>query len=244
MNLSASRQDAENLKVLVIDDEPQIRRALRLGLERNGYSVRVAEDGEAGLDLAAEEVPDIVILDMAMPGLDGMEVARQLRVWTQIPIIVLSVREGEEHKIAALDAGADDYLTKPFSLEELLARMRAVLRRARSEAQNDAPTFETGNLVMDFARRRVVVAGREVHLTPIEYELLKFLVKHPDRVLTHRHLLLNIWGQEHENDTHTLRVHIANLREKIEENPARPRFLHTEPRIGYRFRTQERDSQR
>lgn len=236
MSTSASHQDTEKLKALVIDDEPQIRRALRLGLERNGYTVRQAENGEEGLDLAAEEVPDIVILDMAMPGMEGLEVARQLRAWTQVPIMVLSVREGEEHKIAALDAGADDYLTKPFSLEELLARMRAVLRRTRAEGQNDAPIFEAGDLVIDFARRRVLLSGNEVHLTPTEYELLKFLAKHPDRVLTHRQLLINIWGQEHENDTHTLRVHIANLRDKIEVDAARPRFLHTEPRIGYRFR--------
>ena len=226
------------LKVLVIDDEPQIRRALRLGLERNGYSVKLAENGEEGLDLAAEHPFDIVILDLAMPGKSGLEVAAELREWTPVPIVVLSVRDNEESKIAALDAGADDYLTKPFSLEELLARMRAVLRRTRSDAQTDAPLFEAGALRIDFARRRVTIAEREIRLTPIEFELLRFLAKHPDRVLTHRQLLRSIWGADHEDDTHTLRVHIANLRDKIEDNPARPRFLHTEPRIGYRFRVE------
>lgn len=223
------------MKALIIDDEPQIRRALRLGLERNGYGVTVAATGEEGLDLAALQPPDIIILDLAMPGLDGVEVCRQLRAWYQSPIVVLSVRDHEAEKIAALDAGADDYLTKPFSLDELLARMRAVLRRARG-AEADMPVYSAGDLTIDFARRRVALAGREIHLTPIEYELLTFMARHPDRVLTHRFLLTKIWGADHADDTHTLRVHIANLRDKIEPDQARPRYLHTEPRIGYRFR--------
>ena len=226
------------MNVLVIDDEPQIRRALRLGLERNGYIVQVAANGEEGLDLAALEPCDLVILDLAMPGMDGLEVCRQLRGWSKMPIVVLSVREGEKDKIAALDLGADDYLTKPFSLDELLARMRAVLRRASNDAQADEPIFSAGDLTIDFARRRVLLAGQEIHLTPTEYELLTFMARHPDRVLTHRHLLTAIWGAEYADDTHTLRVHIANLRDKIEPNPTRPRFLHTEPRIGYRFRVE------
>jgi two-component system KDP operon response regulator KdpE len=226
------------MKILVIDDEPQIRRALRIGLERNGYEVLLATNGEEGLDLAALHQPAIVILDLAMPGIEGLEVCRQLREWSKVPIIVLSVREGETDKIAALDMGADDYLTKPFSLEELLARLRAVLRRVRDD-ETDTPSLQAGDLLIDFMRRRVTLADREVHLTPTEYELLKFLAQHPGRVLTHRHLLTKIWGSEYADDTHTLRVHIANLREKIEADPARPRLLHTEPRIGYRFRADE-----
>ncbi|HVF84983.1 MAG TPA: response regulator transcription factor [Abditibacteriaceae bacterium] len=226
------------MNVLVIDDEPQIRRALRIGLERNGYAVTLARAGEEGLDLAAAQPPDIVILDLAMPGIEGLEVCRQLRAWSKTPVIVLSVREHETDKVAALDAGADDYLTKPFSLEELLARMRAVLRRAPQDAEPQSSLFSMGDLTIDFARRRVTLANRDIHLTPTEYELLKFMAQHPDRVLTHRHLLSKIWGNEYADDVHTLRVHIANLRDKIEPDPARPRFLHTEPRIGYRFRVE------
>jgi len=227
------------MNVLVIDDEPQIRRALRIGLERNDFQVRLACSGEEGLDLAALHPTDFVILDLAMPGMDGVEVCRQLRSWSSVPVIVLSVREGEQDKIAALDAGADDYLTKPFSLDELLARLRAVLRRVRGDAQPQTPLFCAGELQIDFSRRLVTLSGEEIHLTPIEYELLGFLAQHPNRVLTHRHLLTKIWGAEYADDTHTLRVHIANLRNKIEPNPTRPRFLHTEPRIGYRFRVDE-----
>lgn len=227
------------MNILVIDDEPQIRRALRIGLERNGYQVRLAASGEEGLDLAAQHPIDFVILDLAMPGIEGVEVCRQLRAWSTVPVIVLSVREGEKDKIAALDAGADDYLTKPFSLDELLARLRAVLRRARADAEAQSHVFAAGELHIDFSRRRVTLAGEEIHLTPIEYELLTFMTQHPNRVLTHRHLLTKVWGAEYAEDTHTLRVHIANLRNKIERNPTRPAFLHTEPRIGYRFRLDE-----
>jgi two-component system KDP operon response regulator KdpE len=224
------------MKVLVIDDEPQIRRALRAGLERNGCTVFLAARGEEGLDLAALHPPDVVILDLAMPGMDGFEVCRQLREWSQVPIIVLSVREGETDKITALDLGADDYLAKPFSLGELLARVRAVMRRTGSTHELETPTLTVGTLAIDFAHRRVTRDGQEVHLTPIEYELLRHLALNPDRVLTHRQLLTRVWGPEYAEDTHTLRVHIANLRNKIEPDPARPRFLHTEPRVGYRFR--------
>jgi two-component system KDP operon response regulator KdpE len=225
------------MKVLVIDDEPQIRRAVRAGLERNGYNVLLASSGEEGLDLAALHPPDLVVLDLAMPGVDGFEVCRQLREWSQVPIIVLSVREDERDKIAALDLGADDYLTKPFSLEELLARMRAVLRRAGSRDELEPSALTVGPLHIEFARRQVTLGGAEVHLTPTEYELLRQLAVNMGRVLTHRQLLTRVWGEEYADDTHTLRVHIANLRSKIEPDPTRPRFLHTEPRIGYRFRT-------
>jgi len=225
------------MKVLVIDDEPQIRRALRAGLERSGHTVSLAASGEEGLDMAAIQTPDLVILDLAMPGTDGFEVCRQLREWTRAPIIVLTVREGEADKICALDLGADDYLTKPFSLGELLARIRAVLRRAGAE-EPDAPSFAAGDLQIDFAHRRVTLAGQAVRLTPTEYELLRQLALNPDRVLTHRQLLTRVWGAEYAEDTHTLRVHLANLRNKIEPDPARPRYLHTEPRVGYRFRAE------
>lgn len=227
------------MNVLVIDDEPQIRRALRAGLEQNGYSVTLAEGGEAGLDAAALHPPDLVILDLAMPGLDGFEVCRQLREWTRVPIIILSVREDESDKIRALDLGADDYLTKPFSLGELLARTRAVLRRGASEGSDVPTTFNVGPLSIDFARRRVTQSGEEVHLTPTEFGLLQYMALNPERVLTHRQLLTRIWGAESAEDTHTLRVHVANLRTKIELDPARPQFIQTEPRIGYRFRLRE-----
>jgi two-component system KDP operon response regulator KdpE len=228
------------MNVLVIDDEPQIRRALRVGLERNGCTVFLAERGEEGLDLAALHPPDVVILDLAMPGMDGFEVCRQLREWSRVPIIVLSVRDGETDKIAALDLGADDYLTKPFSLGELLARIRAVMRRAGAD-EPEPPSLTVDSLAIDFARRRVTCDGQEIHLTPIEYDLLRHLALNPDRVLTHRQLLTRVWGPEYAEDTHTLRVHIANLRNKIEPDPARPRFLHTEPRVGYRFRAERSD---
>ena len=227
------------MRVLVIDDEPQIRRAIQAGLERSGHSVRLAATGEEGLNDAALHPPDIVLLDLAMPGVDGFEVCRQLRDWTQTPILVLSVREGEEDKIRALDLGADDYLTKPFSLGELAARMRAVLRRTNSDVAEESRTFAYGELQIDFGRRLVTLAGREVHLTPIEYGLLRYMALRPARVLTHRQLLIAVWGAEHSEDPHTLRVHVANLRNKIEPNPSRPRYIQTELRIGYRFRTDE-----
>lgn len=227
------------MKLLVIDDEPQIRRALRAGLEPNGYTVTLAASGEEGLDEAALHPPDVVILDLAMPGLDGFDVLLQLRAWSRVPIIVLTVREDEADKIRALDLGADDYLTKPFSLGELLARMRAVLRRVKTEEDEEPPALITGDLCIDFAHRKVTLAGQEVHLTPIEYGLLRIMSLNPERVLTHRQLLTKVWGAEYSEDTHTLRVHLANLRNKIEPDPTRPRYIQTEPRIGYRFRAHE-----
>lgn len=225
-----------NPRILVIDDEPQIRRALRVGLEREGYGVTLAASGEEGLDSAAEHPPDLVILDLAMPGMDGFEVCRQLREWSRAPVIVLSVREGEADKVRALDLGADDYLTKPFGMGELAARVRAAMRRAAAAQAPEPPTLELDGLRIDFARRQVTVDGAEVHLTPIEYDLLRLLAQNAGRVLTHRQLLTKVWGSEYSEDTHTLRVHVANLRGKIEPDPARPRFIRTEPRVGYRFR--------
>ncbi|NUP98749.1 MAG: response regulator transcription factor [Armatimonadetes bacterium] len=228
---------ADELKVLVIDDEPQIRRALRVGLERHGHRVFEAEEGEAGLDAFAEHSPDLVILDLAMPRRDGLSVCRELRSWSSVPIIVLSVRDYERDKIEALDLGADDYLTKPFSLAELMARMRAVSRRTEAGQSEPPAVMEVGELVIDFARREVTQAGVVLHLTPIEFDLLRTLAVHADRVLTHRFLLTAVWGEEWAEDVHTLRVHISNLRNKIEPEAARPRHLCTEPRVGYRFRS-------
>lgn len=224
------------MKVLVIDDEPQIRRALRAGLEHNGYEVMLAANGEEGLDTAALKIPDLLILDLALPGTDGFTVLKQLREWSKIPVIVLTVREGEEEKIKALDLGADDYLIKPFGLGELLARMRAVLRRANTEEKEAESTFSYQGLFVDMAKRLVSIDESEVHLTPKEYDLLKYMILQPNRVLTHRQLLTKVWGPEYSEDHHTLRVHIANLRNKIETHPERPRLIHTEMRIGYRFR--------
>jgi two-component system KDP operon response regulator KdpE len=226
------------VKVLVIDDEPQIRRALRVFLEQNHHEVHLAASGEEGLDQAALTLPELVILDLAMPGLNGYEVCKQLRTWSKAPIIVLSVRDQEEDKIKALDMGADDYLTKPFGMGELLARMRAVHRRAGSEDVGESD-FHVDELHIDFSRRIVTLAGHEIHLTPKEYEMLRYMSLNVNRVLTHRQLLTKVWGPEYADDTHTLRVHIANLRNKIEQTPERPKFIHTEPRIGYRFRVDD-----
>lgn len=227
------------MRVLVIDDEPQIRRVLRTGLERGGYTVVSAANGEEGLDMASLHPPDIVILDLAMPGSDGYVVCEELRKWTQIPIIVLSVRGDEEDKIKALDLGADDYLTKPFGVGELLARMRAVIRRTAMDKDPGEPTFASGDLEVDFVQRVVIARGNEVHLTPKEYELLRYMIRNRNSVLTHRQILSKVWGAEYAEDSHTLRVHVANLRNKIELDAARPKFIHTETRIGYRFRVDE-----
>ena len=181
--------------------------------------------------------PDVIVLDLGLPDLDGVDVTRMLREWTQIPIIILSVRGQEEDKIAALDAGADDYLTKPFGMGELLARMRVALRRA-SHAVGE-PVFTSGELAVDLARRQVTVAGREVQLTPTEYDLLRVLVTHAGQVLTHRHLLREVWGAGYEQETHMLRVNISNLRRKIEPDPTRPRYILTEPGVGYRLRSED-----
>ena len=224
------------MKVLVIDDEPQIRRALKMGLERNEYVVSLASSGEEGLDKMATEQFELVVLDLAMPGLDGFEVCRQIRSWSQVPIVVLSVRDSEEDKIKALDCGADDYLTKPFGVGELLARIRAVVRRTKgAEANLLTPIFTEGNLVVDFDKRIITVSGDIVHLTPKEYDLLHMLITNANRVLTHRQLLTKIWGIEYAEDHHSLRVHIANLRNKVEVDPTRPKLIQTETRIGYRF---------
>lgn len=223
------------LRVLVVDDEPAIRRYLRTALGAHDYQVFEAANGQAALAGAAVQRPDLVILDLGLPDLDGVAVTRQLREWTQVPIIILSVRGQETDKIAALDAGADDYLTKPFGVGELLARMRVAVRRA--SAPPAEPVFTQGELTVDLARRVVTVGTREIALTPTEYDLLRVLVAHAGKVLTHGQLLRLVWGAGYSDDHHLLRVNVSNLRRKLEPDVARPRYIQTEPGVGYRLRT-------
>lgn len=222
-----------NQRILVVDDEAPIRRYLRAALSAQGFTVYESASGEEALQAVLSHRPDIIILDLGLPDIDGIEVTRRLREWSQTPIIILSVRESEQDKIAALDAGADDYLTKPFGTGELLARMRVALRK-QSSAANE-PVFESKGLSVDFARRLVMVNEQEVQLTPTEYDLLKILVTHAGKVITHHQLLRQVWGDGYD-DMHILRVNISNLRGKIEPDPSRPTYIHTEPGVGYRLK--------
>lgn len=230
-------------RVLVIDDEPEIRRAVRTGLEGAAFEVAWAPTGREGLEQVARWHPDVVILDLALPDMDGVAVCRELREWSAVPIIVLSVRSGDADKITALEQGADDYLTKPFNIGELLARIRVALRHAAARGVSPSAAgnaiFRSGELVVDFAARTVTVAGREVHLTPTEYEVLKYLAMNAGKVVTHRTLLRAVWGPQYEDEAHYLRVFIGQLRRKIEPDPSRPRYVVTEPGIGYRLRLAE-----
>lgn len=227
---------SQNQRILIADDEPQITRVLRTGLTTRGYDVRVAADGESALDTFNDWHPDLVVTDLAMPNMDGLDLCRRLRLISQVPIIVLSVRGEERTKVEALDAGADDYVTKPFSMEELLARMRAALRRAPAASGDAAPTvLEAGDFRLDLETRRVVVRGEDIHLTPKEFELLTHLMQHAGKVLTHRKLLTSIWGGNYAEQNEYLRVFIGQLRKKIEPDSAAPRYILTEPWIGYRF---------
>lgn len=221
--------------ILCIEDDPQIRRFLRTGLGAQGFEFREAETGQLGISEAAARNPDLVILDLGLPDLEGVEVVKRLREWTSLPILVLSARSLEGEKIAALDAGADDYLTKPFSLGELLARIRVALRHARGGGPDGASVFGVASLRVDLSRRQVLVDGQTVHLTPIEYRLLTALIKHAGMVLTHRQLLKEVWGPNHLQDSHYLRIYMAQLRHKLEADPAQPRFLLTEVGVGYRI---------
>lgn len=222
-----------NQRVLVVDDEASIRRYLRAALGAQGLTVYESANGLEAINAVLSHRPDIIILDIGLPDIDGIEVTRRLREWSQTPIIVLSVREAEQDKIAALDAGADDYLTKPFGTGELLARMRVALRKQTSAANE--PVFQSGNLIVDFSRRVVMVNDSEVQLTPTEYDLLRILVTHAGKVITHRQLLRQVWGEGYD-DMHILRVNISNLRGKLEPDPARPTYIHTEPGVGYRLK--------
>jgi two-component system, OmpR family, KDP operon response regulator KdpE len=222
-------------RVLVVDDENSIRRYLRAALSAQGFSVYEAATGGEALNIVLSSRPDIIILDLGLPDFNGIEVTRRLREWSQTPIIILSVREAENDKIAALDAGADDYLTKPFGTGELMARMRVALRRLASKP--DEPVLQVDNLKMDLSRRLVTVNDGEISLTPTEYDILRLLLQNAGKVLTHRHLLRQVWGTAYESEMHLLRVNISNLRRKIESDPARPHYLVTEPGVGYRLRT-------
>ena len=225
--------DALKPLILIVDDEPQIRRLLTVALEANGYEVLPAATGKEGLVLAAQHRPALMILDIGLPDLSGKEVLSRLREWSNVPVVILSVQNDEKGKVAALDAGADDYVTKPFNTEELLARLRVALRHAvKSE---ETTVFQAKNLVVDLATRHVTVNGNEVKLTATEYNLLRFLVRHAGKVLTHRQILQEVWGPGHENDTHYLRVYIAHLREKIEKDPEQPELILTELSVGYRL---------
>jgi two-component system KDP operon response regulator KdpE len=226
--------------VLLIEDDSQIRRFLRATLPVHGFRLLEAATGEDGLREASTHTPDAILLDLGLPDLDGIVVTRRLREWSDVPILVLSARGLERDKVAALDAGADDYVTKPFGVEELLARLRVALRHAaRSGASPGNPVFRGGDLEVDLGARSVRVRGKEVHLTPIEFKLLAVLVRHAGKVVTQRQLLIEVWGPGATSNTHYLRVQMHGLRHKIEEEPARPRQLITEPGVGYRLRVEE-----
>jgi two-component system, OmpR family, KDP operon response regulator KdpE len=225
--------------VLAVDDDVQILRALRTSLQARGYEIRTAPNGETALDMLAKDRFDVVILDLGLPGIDGQEVIRRLRAWSDTPIIVLTVRESQEQKVAALDAGADDYVIKPFAMEELLARMRAVRRRATLESSRSVLRF--GDLEVDLARQAVKLGGELVHLTPIEYRLLEAMTTHPGKLLTHGWLLQTVWGPGYAKESHYLRVYIQQLRRKLGDDPGRPRFILTESGLGYRWKPEPDD---
>ena len=222
-------------RILVVDDEAPIRRALRSALTGHGYAVEVADGGTSALDAIATWAPEAIVLDLMMPDVDGFEVVRQTRTWSQVPIIVLSARGEERSKVDALDLGADDYLTKPFGIEELLARLRAVLRRSGAP---QAQQLTVGDVTIDVARHVVTKAGQEVHLTPTEYDLLRVLATNAGKVLTHRQLLERVWGSYAADNSQQLRVYVNYLRRKLEDDPSRPRWLVTEPGVGYRLRAE------
>jgi two-component system KDP operon response regulator KdpE len=221
-------------RVLVVDDEPQIRRALGVNLRARGYEVDLAETGEEALDLAARHHPDVVVLDLGLPGIGGVEVIQGLRGWSEVPVIVLSVRESESDKVAALDAGADDYVTKPFGMDELLARLRAALRRA-TPSEEEAVVV-TDDFSIDLAAKRVVTtSGEEIRLTPTEWQMVEVLVRHAGKMVAQKQLLQEVWGPTYGRETNYLRVFMAQIRGKLEPNPSQPRYFITEPGMGYRF---------
>jgi two-component system, OmpR family, KDP operon response regulator KdpE len=222
-------------RILVVDDETQITRVLRTSLSSHAYDVRVANDGETALEIMKDWTPDLVITDLSMPNMDGLELTRRLRTTTKVPIVILSVRGEERSKVQALDAGADDYVTKPFGMEELLARVRAALRRSQSDTGAESSRIDLGDFVIDLAAHKVSVRGREVHLTPKEFDLLVYLARHAGKVITHRVLLGAIWGGQSTEQVEYLRVFVGQLRKKLEPQSASPRYIVTEPWVGYRF---------
>lgn len=222
-------------RILIVDDEPQIGRVMRTGLSTHGFNVRVAADGEAGLDLFNDWHPALVITDLSMPNVGGLEFCRRVRLVSEVPIIVLSVRNEERLKVQALDAGADDYVTKPFGMDELLARIRAALRRTSTQSVVESALIEVGDFKVDVEAHKVALKDQEIHLTPKEFELLLFMVRHPGTVLTHHKLLAAVWGGNYTEQTEYLRVFIGQLRKKLEADPANPKYILTEPWIGYRF---------
>ena len=222
-------------RILVIDDEPQIRKFLRISLNAYGYEVIEAVRGEDGIAKCATESPDLVILDLGLPDLDGQEVIARIREWSKVPIIVLSVRAAEDEKVAALDHGADDYVTKPFGIHELLARVRAALRGRRQDGEPPPAVVTVGDLTIDIPRRRVQVAGAEIKLSRKEFAILRLLAQHAGRIVTHQHLLREVWGPAHEHETHYLRIYIGHLRQKLGDDPADPRYISNEPGVGYRL---------
>jgi two-component system KDP operon response regulator KdpE len=224
-----------NRRILVVDDEPQITRVLRRSLTTHRYDVRTASDGDAALELFTDWKPDLIITDLSMPNMGGLQFCQRLRAISAVPLIVLSVRNEERTKVEALDAGADDYVTKPFGMDELLARVRAAFRRSAATGNSAETTVETGDFHVDISAHNVAVKGREIHLTPKEFELLVYMVRHPHRVLTHRTLLAAIWGGNYTEQTEYLRVFVAQLRKKLETDPSKPQYILTEPWIGYRF---------
>jgi two-component system KDP operon response regulator KdpE len=227
---------ASGARILVVDDELPIRQLLQTGLHGYGYLVEVAADGVEAVEKARDWQPDVIVLDLELPRLGGIDVCRAVRAWSSVPIIVLTVRESDRDKILALDEGADDYLTKPFSLGELLARIRVALRHAAMVRTTNEPVYIFDELRLDLLHRQVYLGDQELHLTPTEYDLLKLLATQAGKVLTHTVLLREVWGPAYEHDTQTLRVFIGQLRRKLGDNPARPRFILTEPGVGYRFR--------
>jgi two-component system KDP operon response regulator KdpE len=238
MTLAAHAQPAEQsailAKILIVDDEPQIRRFLRISLNAYGYEVVEAGRGEEAITKTAIDKVDLVILDLGLPDIDGQTVIEQIREWSAVPIIVLSVRAGDVEKVRALDGGAEDYLTKPFSIAELMARVRAALRKRGDGVVRD-PVFSHGSLSIDLGKRRITLDGGEVRLSRKEYGILRLLAANPGRVLTHQQLLREVWGAAHLEDTHYLRIHVAHLRQKLGDNPSQPRYILTEPGIGYRL---------
>lgn len=227
----------EKKSILVIDDEPQIQRFLKIGLESQGYSVFGTESGQEGITQVVMKKPDIILLDLNLPDMSGLNVLKKIREWYFAPVIVLTVRESEHDKIELLDNGADDYITKPFNMGEILARIRAILRRTKQNSEE--PVFRYKHIVIDFSKRIVTINGNIVKFTPLEYELLKLFVKNYGKVLTQRQIMREIWGPGMESETSYLRVYVANLRKKIENDPARPKILLTEPAVGYRFVAEE-----